>query len=833
MPGKQRFRVFTTYVAALCLAVSMLLSYQQPAFAADACTATVDPTSIQANAQGVTFTISLTNTGPQPIIYIQLDRPSADFTMANVSASGWSVSANSSHAELTGGSLASGATLDFTFSATVGPNEASAADWSVQTYASEGVISCTGSLGTAIVGVGDVTPPVVSEHDVSNITQTTATISWTTDENTISYVEYGPTVEYGILQQDPTPRTTHTFNLTELLPGTTYYLYSKNTDDSGNFTYGEDVEFTTPAAPTTAPGAPTNTPAPTSKPSSGSTTAPDTTGPSISLATSTARPFSGTPTLSGSATDASSITSISYSLDGAAYVPATSGGAPNAKSASFSIALSGIDAGSHTLSIRATDSAGNSSTITRSFTVDLTAPEIELITDIGIGYADAPLVEGVVTDNTGVASVEYSLDGGANYLPAEVVFETSRAEGTFSFQPEVVVEGNYPLVIRTADTAGNISEHKPGEIIIDRLPPKIGLVTLSAGPLMLRPLDHVFQVAAGHDYTVILSAAGGPNHITLTIGDTSYDMAYVQYQDVWKATIPITATGEQVITAYAVDGAGNEETKDLMSLDVIAPGQISGYKGETVATTVTLYHRSAEGEQFTVWPGSAYAQPNPRQLQSNDRLSYILPAGTYYIEVTAAGHRTARSEQFTLDSTTIVSPSVTLEPVKALRLGKFAIPLPYLRAQSFTVDVPTATSTSDHVVGQSLPADLNLPVFGAESLTPDRLAGKSTLISIISDWSPDKGLQLGQLEALASQSEMESIVVITEISPVEAAVLKKRGHYLSHIVADQDGIISDNVGITSTPTHLLLGRDGRQVIGALTGFASTSQLEEIRSESRR
>ncbi|GAI54653.1 unnamed protein product, partial [marine sediment metagenome] len=43
----------------------------------------------------------------------------------------------------------------------------------------------------------DTTPPTISGVSASNITQTSATITWTTDENSDSLVEYGTTTGYG------------------------------------------------------------------------------------------------------------------------------------------------------------------------------------------------------------------------------------------------------------------------------------------------------------------------------------------------------------------------------------------------------------------------------------------------------------------------------------------------------------------------------------------------------------------------------------------------------------------------------------------------------------
>ncbi|MDP9052284.1 MAG: fibronectin type III domain-containing protein [Acidobacteriota bacterium] len=74
------------------------------------------------------------------------------------------------------------------------------------------------TLGTAPSG-----PPAISNVLVSGISNTTATITWTTDQASSSLVNFGTTTGYGSASPlNPTLVTTHTVTLTGLTPGTTY-----------------------------------------------------------------------------------------------------------------------------------------------------------------------------------------------------------------------------------------------------------------------------------------------------------------------------------------------------------------------------------------------------------------------------------------------------------------------------------------------------------------------------------------------------------------------------------------------------------------------------------
>ena len=102
---------------------------------------------------------------------------------------------------------------------------------------------------TTLAG-GDITPPLISEVDVSDTNELGATISWTTDEPATSQVEYGPTHAYGLTTLlDEELTTSHSVTLTGLAPDTTYHFRVKSKDASGNEATSEtDQAFATLSA---------------------------------------------------------------------------------------------------------------------------------------------------------------------------------------------------------------------------------------------------------------------------------------------------------------------------------------------------------------------------------------------------------------------------------------------------------------------------------------------------------------------------------------------------------------------------------------------------------
>jgi regulation of enolase protein 1 (concanavalin A-like superfamily) len=95
----------------------------------------------------------------------------------------------------------------------------------------------------------DETPPVISNVLVNTL-DTTADITWTTDEKTDTEFDYGLTQSYELPGvTDPTLVTSHKVSLTNLLPDTVYNFMLTATDFDGNTTSTDNLTFKTKAAP--------------------------------------------------------------------------------------------------------------------------------------------------------------------------------------------------------------------------------------------------------------------------------------------------------------------------------------------------------------------------------------------------------------------------------------------------------------------------------------------------------------------------------------------------------------------------------------------------------
>jgi len=94
----------------------------------------------------------------------------------------------------------------------------------------------------------DVTPPIITfdpEAGLSEKSETSIRISWTTNEAATSSLEYGSDLEYGSSVSNDNLNTSHSFKLTGLTKGTLYNFRLKSTDAGNNLTTSDNYTFTT------------------------------------------------------------------------------------------------------------------------------------------------------------------------------------------------------------------------------------------------------------------------------------------------------------------------------------------------------------------------------------------------------------------------------------------------------------------------------------------------------------------------------------------------------------------------------------------------------------
>src|SRR3989344_2411198 len=252
----------------------------------------------------------------------------------------------------------------------------------------------------------DTAAPFISAVASSNITNNSATISWTTNEVSDSQVEYGITTSYGNVTGILAAQVTNHSMPLGLLSATTFYHYRvKSRDASGNLATSGDFIFTTTAgsvSDTTAPNASITTPA-------NNTT------------------VSGTVNVAATASDNIGVSKVEFYVD--SLLSYTDGSSPYAFS--WDTANGGTHAclGDHTHSLfaRAHDTAGNVGT-SPSLQVSMSDPSYcaappPAAAPIHVGISTAPATTATSLNVSGVSAGSNSL-----YLASVAIYSNNYRE---------------------------------------------------------------------------------------------------------------------------------------------------------------------------------------------------------------------------------------------------------------------------------------------------------------------------------------------------------------------------------------------------------------------
>ena len=300
-----------------------------------------------------------------------------------------------------------------------------------------------------------------------------------------------------------------------------------------------------------------------------------------------------TPTITGTAEAGATVTL--YDTDGTTVL-----GTATATGGNWSITSSTLAQGAHSLTAKATDTAGNVSTASAglSVTVDTTAPVapgtpvLAAASDTGSSNADGitsattPTITG--TAEAGATVTLYDTDG------TTVLGTATATGGNWSITSSALGQGAHTLTAKATDTAGNVS-------------------TASAG--LAITVDTTAPAAPGTPVLAAASDTGSSNSdritsaTTPTITGTAEAGATVKLYDTdgttvlgtttatggnWSITTSTLSQGAHTLTAKATDTAGNTSIASAglgVTIDSVAPST-------TVATAALSADTGSSASDF-------------------------------------------------------------------------------------------------------------------------------------------------------------------------------------------------------------------------------------------
>lgn len=139
--------------------------------------------------------------------------------------------------------------------------------------------------------------------------------------------------------------------------------------------------------------------------------------------------------------------------------------------------------------------------------------------------------------------------------------------------------------------------------------------------------------------------------------------------------------GQYEIITKVSYGNNAASSKDIKTMVLIDP---EGYVYEEVGgkqllinnATVSLYNLNV-GKAYELWSAAKFGQENPQITDSTGRYAFLVPAGTYYLTVSAQGYNTYKSDPFLVQEGKEVHANVALtkniQPYSAIDWKAIAI----------------------------------------------------------------------------------------------------------------------------------------------------------------
>jgi hypothetical protein len=175
----------------------------------------------------------------------------------------------------------------------------------------------------------------------------------------------------------------------------------------------------------------------------------DTTAPTVTITSPlNGATVTGTISVTGQASDNVRVAQVAVSIDGGPYAAAT-----GTTSWSLSLNTSSLSMGSHTITARATDGAGNAGTSSVSVNApDTTPPTVSIAAPTsGSTVAGTISVSGAASDNVGVTQVALRVDSGSYTTIQGTSSWSATLDSTF------LADGTHTLTARATDAAGNVA----------------------------------------------------------------------------------------------------------------------------------------------------------------------------------------------------------------------------------------------------------------------------------------------------------------------------------------------------------------------------------------
>ena len=533
----------------------------------------------------------------------------------------------------------------------------------------------------------DNTAPTISAITTSDTNLTTATITWTTNENANSIVDYGTTTSYGSSMGNAgASATSHSVIITGLSNGTAYKYRIRSADASNNMTVddngGAGYSFTTSS---------------------------DATGPVISSVVS--NNITNTEALISWTTGEVATGAVSYSTTtGFAYATGTAvTGATSADTQTHTVQLTELTRNTvYYYLVRSTDASANTTTSaqgTFTTTGDATAPVISSATIGSVGQSSA--VVSWLTDEPASSSVSLGTDAGTYSITGETDAKLDRNHQiTVS---DLLANTSYYVQISSSDSNSNSSTKNYGDdatlTFTTQTVPSISATTVSATTATTATISWTTNIA-GDSYIEYGTTASYGLRQGSTILATSHEVALTGLSSstlYYYRTRSSDANGN-----LAVSASGTFTTESSVSADAVAP-EISdvGPNVSVTADSAVITWVTDEGANSVVQFGTTSSLGQEQALDDSITshsvtLKALTPSTKYYFKVRSKDSSGNIGESTVEDFTTKSKSDISEVAITDITLSSAIIAWNTTRATTSVLNYGTSSSYGSSTADQSL-----------------------------------------------------------------------------------------------------------------------------------
>src|SRR5437899_1049936 len=303
----------------------------------------------------------------------------------------------------------------------------------------------------------------------------------------------------------------------------------------------------------------------------------DTTPPTVSVtAPASGATVSGTTTITATASDNVGVAGVQFLLDGA-NLGTEDTAAPYAVAWDTRTAANG----SHTLTARARDAAGNTTTsaaVTVTVSNDTTPPTVSMTAPAsGATVSGTTTITATASDNVGVVGVQFKIDG------ANLGTEDTAAPYAVAWDTRTATNASHTLTAVARDAAGNTTMSAAVTVTVfnDTTPPTVSMTAPASGATVSGTTTITATASDNVGVAGVQFLLDGAN---LGTEDTA-----APFTVEWDTTTASNAS--HTLTAVARDAAGNTTTS--------AAGTVS--VANTTGSTISIEETTTAVEYIRIW----------------------------------------------------------------------------------------------------------------------------------------------------------------------------------------------------------------------------------------